>query len=138
MFESMDISSSALSAYRTRMDIVANNVANMHTTRDADGNANPFRRKMAMFAAGAKGLAEGEGVSITEIVEDQREFKKVHDPQHPDAVKSGPDKGYVYYPNVDPEIEMVDMIMASRAYEANITAFEASKSIIGSALRLLS
>ena len=138
MFESMEISSSALTAYRTRMNIIANNTANIDTTRDADGNSIPFRRKLAMFAPGANGLGKGQGVSIREIIEDPKEFKKVHWPKHPDAVKSGPDAGYVYFPNIDREIEMVDMIMAARAYEANVTAFEASKSIVGLALRLLS
>ena len=71
------------------------------------------------------------------IIEDPAPPRKVHDPSHPDAVRSGPDAGYVYYPNVDPTVEMVDMIAATRAYQANVTAYEGAKSIIGSALRLI-
>ncbi len=137
MFGSLDVSSSALSAYRTRMDVIANNMANMHTTRNAAGESVPFRRRIALFAPGAAGLAAGEGVRVTEVVGDRAPFRKVHDPEHPDAVKDGPDAGYVYYPNVDPVVEMVDMMVATRAYQANVTAFEAGKMLITSALRLI-
>jgi flagellar basal-body rod protein FlgC len=133
----LDVSSSALTAYRTRMDIIANNVANMNTTRDANGASNPFRRRVALFAPGAPGVKGGAGVQVTGIVEDPGPFRKEYDPGHPDAVKSGADAGYVYYPNVNPEIEMVDFIAATRAYQANITAYEAGKTIIASASRLI-
>lgn len=135
MFSMLDVSSSALSAYRVRMDTIANNVANMYTTRDAEGRSIPYRRRVALFAAGS--VAGGQGVRVTGVVEDPSPLKKVYEPGHPDAVKSGPDAGYVFYPNVSPEVEMVDMVAATRAYQANVTAYEAGKSIFASALRLI-
>jgi flagellar basal-body rod protein FlgC len=137
MFGSLDVSTSALESYRVRMDTIANNLANQHTTRDADGNISPYRRRVALFAAGAPGMASGEGVRIEDIITDKAPFTKKYDPTHPDAMPSGPDAGYVYYPNVDPVVEIVDMIAATRAYQANVTAFEAGKSIVTSALRLI-
>jgi len=137
MFGAFDISTSALSAYRVRMDIIANNMANLHTTRNAAGRSVPYRRRVALFATGAEGIPGGRGVRIEEITTDPSPPRKVHDPGHPDAVRTGPDAGYVYYPNVDPVVEMVDMVAATRAYEANVTAFEAAKTILGSALRLI-
>ena len=137
MFGTLDVSASALEAYRTRIDVIANNMANQHTTRNAAGESVPFRRLVALFAAGADGLKAGEGVSVSEVIGDPAPFRKVHDPQHPDAVKTGSDAGYVFFPNVNPIVEMVDMIAATRAYQANVTAFEASKTIIASALRLI-
>lgn len=118
------------------MDVIANNIANTHTTRDASGRSVPYRRAVALFTPGAPGL-DGKGVRISRIVDDPSPARKVYEPGHPDAIQNGPDKGYVLYPNVSPEIEMVDMVAATRIYEANITAFEASKTMIGSALRLL-
>ena len=137
MFKTLDVSASALSAYRTRMDVIANNVANINTTRDAYGNSIPYRRRVALFAAGAPGVPGGEGVQVQSVIEDQSPPRKVYEPGHPDAVQAGPDKGYVYYPNVSAEIEMVDFIAATRAYQANVTAYEAGKSIIASASRLI-
>jgi flagellar basal-body rod protein FlgC len=136
MFSTLDISASALSAYRVRMDVIANNVANVQTTRDPSGRSIPYRRAVALFAPGAAGLG-GLGVRISGVIQDPSPLKKVHDPDHPDAVKSGLDAGYVFYPNVDPVIEMVDMIAATRAYQANVAAYESGKTIIGSALRLI-
>jgi flagellar basal-body rod protein FlgC len=136
MFSMLDMSASALSAYRVRMDTIANNVANMYTTRDAEGRSIAYRRRVALFAAGST-AAGGQGVRVTGIVEDPSPLKKVYEPGHPDAVASGPDAGYVFYPNVSSEVEMVDMIAATRAYQANVTAYEAGKSIFASALRLI-
>ncbi len=137
MFTTNAISASALSAYRTRMDTIANNMANSMTTRDAAGNPAPYRRRIALFSVGADGLPSGSGVHVSQIIQDPAPPRKVYDPGHPDAVKTGPDAGYVSYPNVSPEVEMVDMIAATRAYQANVAAYEAGKSIIASALRLL-
>jgi len=137
MFGSLDISSSALSAYRTKMDAIANNVANVNTTRDASGRSVPYRRVIPLFASGAAGVPGGQGVHISEVIGDSTPFRKAYDPSHPDAQTSGPDKGYVLYPNVDPVIEMADAVAATRIYEANVTAFESSKTLIGSALRIL-
>ena len=137
MFKNLDVSASALTAYRTRMDVIANNVANIRTTRDAQGRSIPYRRQIALFAAGAPGCADGKGVRVAAIEGDQAPFLKEWKPEHPDAVKSGRDKGYVYFPNVNYEVEMVDMVAATRAYQANVTAYEAGKSIIAGALRLV-
>ena len=137
MFSMLDVSASALDAYRVRMDVIANNVANINTTRDAQGRSVPFRRRVALFSQGAPGAPSGQGVRVSADVEDPAPARKVYEPEHPDAVRTGPDKGYVYYPNVSSEIEMVDMIIATRAYQANITAYEAGKSIIVAAARLI-
>jgi flagellar basal-body rod protein FlgC len=137
MFRSLDVSASALSAFRARMDVISNNVANINTTRDAAGRSIPYRRMAALFAPGAAGLPAGQGVRVSAVVEDPSPLRKRYDPSHPDAVQTGPDKGYVYYPNVDPVIEMVDMVAATRLYQANVAAFEASKTLVTSALRLL-
>lgn len=137
MFSMLDASASALTAYRVRMDVISNNVANMHTTRDAQGRSIPYCRRIALFAQGAPGAADGQGVHVSQIIDDPAPARKVWEPDHPDALKAGPDKGYVYYPNVSPEVEMVDMIAATRAYEANVTAYEAGKTILASAVRLI-
>lgn len=142
-FSSFDISASALTAQRLRMDIISQNIANVNTTRTADGD--PYRRKTVVFqeresvpfsqylseASKEKYLAGG-GVRVTEVVEDQSPFKEVYDPGHPDADENG----MVRLPNVEVVTEMVNMISASRAYEANITAMNASKSMAMKALEI--
>ena len=134
VFTGMDISATGMTAQRTRLDIISQNIANVNTTRDADGNA--YHRKNVVFAEknyvsfhdtliNATGTM-GKGVKISEIYEDTEEPEKmVYDPSHPDADEDG----YVYYPNVNTVTEMTDMIDASRSYEANVTAFNASKNM---------
>jgi len=130
----MNISASGMSAQRLRLDVISQNIANVNTTRDENGN--PYRRKTVVFAE--KDMTPfgdvllrtagnfGNGVKVTNIVEDTKtEFRKVYDPSHPDA----DEEGYVSYPNVNIVQEMTDMIDASRAYEANVTAFNATKSM---------
>ena len=97
MFNSLDISSSALQAQRTRLDTIAANIANLNTTRDADGKLNPYRRRFAVFAAGQPGDRKSPGVHVGEIRQDDSPFQKRFQPGHPDA---GPD-GMVLYPNID-------------------------------------
>ena len=133
MFGAMDISTSALTSLRTRMDVISSNIANANTTRDAAGNSIPYRRHEALLAAGAVGSQDGTGVKVAGIVEDPSPFREVHMPGHPDA---GPD-GIVRFPNVDLQQEMVSAIVAMRAYEANIAAFEVSKQMMNQALRLI-
>jgi flagellar basal-body rod protein FlgC len=135
MFGSLDISTSALTAQRTRLDTIAGNMANAHATRRADGEPGPFKRRIAVFQAG-NGQG-GAGVHVKEIVEDPAKGRLVFQPWHPDAIKAGEKKGYVEYPNVDVSTEMVDAMLASRAYEANIAAMEVTKSMLSSSLRLL-
>lgn len=131
MFGILNVSTSALVANRTRMEVIAGNMANANSIFDAKGAYNPYRRRAAVLAPGDG--AGGEGVHVAKIELDRSEFRKVYDPGHPNADKAG----YVAYPNVSPEIEMINAIEASRAYEANITAAEATKQMIQTSLRLL-
>lgn len=150
MFGNINTSASGLTAQRTRMDIIADNIANVNTTRTPEGG--PYRRKLPVFRSrhsesgrsfpelmrsrlggrtGQTGV-RGKGVEISEIVEDDSPFKLVHDPEHPDANEDG----YVEKPNVDITMEMVDMIDASRAYEANVNALETGKNMAMRALEI--
>ncbi|MEX0744249.1 MAG: flagellar basal body rod protein FlgC [Phycisphaeraceae bacterium] len=133
MFGSLDVSTSAMVAQRTRLEVISANIANANSIYDADGNYSPFRRRMAIFAEGDPSTGRGEGVHVREIQLDDSEFRKELDPSHPHA----DEEGYVYYPNVDSTIERINALEASRAYEANITAAEATKTMMQSTLRLL-
>jgi len=145
MFGGLEISGSALTAQRLRMNVTAENIANAETTKGADGN--PYRRKEVTLqsvgqagtfgsqlsrAMGTSGVAPG-GVQATEITEDQTNGKLVYDPGHPDAN----DEGYVRMPNVDTVTEMVDLIDSQRAYEANVTAMTAAKQMFAKTLEIL-
>ena len=136
MFTSFDINASGMTAQRYRMDIISENIANANTTRTEDGT--PYRRKVVTFEEKgshtpfahvlnqARDKYSDSGVKVTGVYEDTwTEMNKVYDPSHPDADENG----YVTYPNVDTVTEMVNLIDASRSYEANATAFESSKSI---------
>lgn len=145
---SMQISASGLTAERVRLDVISNNIANVNTTRGADGQ--PYRRQQAVFAArqagspfasalaaarngGRSGQITGAGVQVTAIEPDTaHDFKVVHDPGHPDADANG----NVKLPNVEPIVEMVDMIAASRAYEAGVTAINSAKQMQQRALEI--
>ncbi|MFD2171363.1 flagellar basal body rod protein FlgC [Tumebacillus lipolyticus] len=139
VFDSINISASGLTAQRLRLDVVAGNIANANTTRGVNGE--PYRRQIVTMGertatsfqnvlAQEMGQASGQGVRVTGIVKDETPFKLVFDPSHPDAVKEPGDPmyGYVRMPNVDIAREMVDMISATRSYEANVTAINAAKS----------
>ena len=141
LFGGLEISASALTAERLRMDVVAENLANAQTTRGADGQ--PYRRKevvlqerpgsfgASLTAAMSKGSSGG--VEVAGVVQDQTPLKRVYDPGHPDADADG----YVSMPNVDTVSEMVDLITAQRAYEANVTAMQAAKQMFAKTLELL-
>jgi flagellar basal-body rod protein FlgC len=145
LFGSLDISAGALSAERLRMDVTAENLANAQSTRTANGG--PYRRKEVVTeATGGGGFASalasarggaggfgGGGVRVSAIVEDQTPNRLVYDPGHPDANA----QGYVSMPNVNPVTEMVDLISASRSYEANVTAMQTSKQMFTKTLDLL-
>lgn len=133
-FTGMNISASGMTAQRLRMDLISQNIANVNTTRDENGNT--YRRKAAVFSekdmtpfgeilmktAGT----HGSGVKVTKIVEDDKTaMRRVYDPSHPDADEDG----YVTYPNVNIVQEMTDLIDATRSYEANVTAFNATKNM---------
>jgi len=126
IFRNFDISASALTAERLRMDIISSNVANVDTTRTADGG--PYRRQMVVFDVGQDG-----GVRVSRIQEDSSTPSRlVYRPEHPDANA----EGWVEYPNVILVNEMVDMLAATRAYEANVTALNATKTMVNSALNI--
>lgn len=138
MFGVMDTSASGLVTQRIVMDAVAGNVANMESTRDLQGRPNPYQRRVPLLAPGR--LEEGvekPGVRVQAIVKDPSPFELRYQPDHPDAVREGALKGYVRFPNVDQHTEMLNMMVALRAYEANITVMEAAKSAFRSSLRLL-
>ena len=132
LFRSFDISASGLSAQRLRMETIANNLANVNTTRTAAGG--PYRRQMPVFAARepVRGGWGAGGVRVLGIVEDDDPPRLVYDPGHPDAGEDG----YVRFPNVNVVTEMVDMISASRAYEANVAALSAARAMAASALEI--
>jgi flagellar basal-body rod protein FlgC len=121
-----DISASGLSAQRARLDIIASNIANLETTRTPSGG--PYRRLQAVFASRAR----VGGVDMVGTVVDPREPRRVYQPGHPDADRDG----FVAYPNLNIVEEMVDLVSATRSYEANAAAFNAAKSIAQRALEL--
>jgi flagellar basal-body rod protein FlgC len=133
MFDVLDIGASGLAAQRLRMDTIAGNVANINTTRNAAGEKIPYQRRIVMFAEGQQHNAAKPGVHVSQIQLDPAPFQKRFEPGHPDADADG----YVQYPNIDLSIEYVNMLEASRAYEANITMMETSKAMMNSALRLI-
>ena len=135
--KSLDTSASGLYAQRKRMDIIASNLANIETTRTEKGG--PYRRKMVVMKTKEmeQDFAEVfsssvKGVQIEDIVEDQAPFKKVYNPSHPDADSDG----YLYKPNVDLIVETTNMLMARRAFEANIAAIKATRQMIIKALEI--
>lgn len=136
LFNAFNINASGMTAERFRTDIISQNIANVDTTRTEDGEA--YRRKTVTFAERTKtpfahvldrvvsAHTQGTGVKVTSVYEDhENDMKMVYDPSHPDADENG----YVTYPNVNMVTEMTNMIDATRAYEANVTAFEASKAM---------
>jgi flagellar basal-body rod protein FlgC len=133
MFDSLDIGASGLTAQRTRMDVIAANMANVSTTHDASGKPNPYRRRFAVIAPGAAEDHSKPGVHVESIQQDMAPFSKKYEPTNQDA---GPD-GYVEYPNIDPTVEFVNAIEASRAYEANVTMMDVTKAMINASLRLI-
>ncbi|MFH1092029.1 MAG: flagellar basal body rod protein FlgC [Pseudomonadota bacterium] len=141
-FNAMDISASGLTAQRSRMNLIAMNLSHMQTTKTPEGG--PYRRKLPILSSqplypGLSGRfkerldRELQDVMVTEVVEDQRDFKMVFDPSHPDADEFG----YVLLPNINVIEEMVDMISAKRSYEANVTAISASQNMALKSLDLL-
>ena len=161
LFSTMGLSAQGLSVQRTRMNTIAENLANVDTTKTEDGG--PYRRKIVQIQQGKEGerfsdvfqdprieMNKSEdshfptqpfrflvdqprfGVHVNEIIRDPSPFKMVYDPSHPDANP----EGYVAMPNINPVQEMIDMITASRSYEANVTALNSSKDMIRNALKI--
>ena len=133
MFDVLDMGASGLQAQRTRMDTIAGNIVNANTTRNAQGQPVPYRRRFAVFAPGQPNNAEKPGVHVQDIKLDQSPFQKRFEPGHPDA----DGEGYVSYPNIDLAMEYVNALEASRAYEANVTMMEVSKAMLNASLRLI-
>lgn len=141
---SFGISASALTAQRLRMDVISSNIANAETTRASvvDGKAVPYRRKLVVLETAdnnsfsnilnSKMNGSSDGVKVQSIIDDSSPLKPVYNPAHPDADT----EGYVYMPNVDITKEMVDMLSASRSYEANVTMLNASKAMVTKALEI--
>ncbi len=142
LFQSFNITASGLTAQRFRTDIIAENIANVNTTRTSDGT--PYRRQIVTFKEKdvtdfsnvlnhTRNAAVGNGVKIYKLSEDyETDFIMTYDPSHPDADENG----YVSYPNVNIVTEMTNLIDASRSYEANATAFDASKSMMTTGLNM--
>jgi len=134
--QSLEISASGLYAQRRRMDVIATNLANIETTHTKKGG--PYRRKMVVMSPEPvedfnKALTlQAEGVKIDDIVEDKSPFRKAYNPSHPDADKNG----YVLKPNVDLVVEVTNMLMARRAFEANIAAIKSTKQMALKALEI--
>lgn len=140
MFDAINAAASGLTAERLRMDVISNNIANANTTRTETGG--PYRRQQVVFAPRNNNnsfaaaldhqLQAGNGVRVVGIVSDNSPARRVYDPTHPDANN----EGYVEFPNFNIVSEMVDMMTATRAYEANVTAVNAAKSMALKALEI--
>jgi flagellar basal-body rod protein FlgC len=150
LFDAFDVAGSGLTAERMRMDVTSENLANADTTKTDTGT--PYRRKEVVLqeggvgtgqstfanalssAMGAPRAGQANGVQVAGIVQDSSAFRRIYDPSNPDADKSG----YVQMPNVNSVTEMTDLISASRAYEANVTAMQTAKQMFAKTLSILS
>lgn len=148
MFSSINTAASGLTAQRLRQDVIADNIANASTTRTPEGG--PFRRSRVVLRPRVDGPyfrspflprpldnGVGNGVRVVEVQQDRdSEPRLVYDPTHPDAIQSGPRAGYVEYPNVSVVSEMVDLIDAARAYEANVAVVNGARTMFQRALEI--
>ena len=148
LFTGINIAATGMSVERLRTDVISNNIANATTTRTQEGGA--YRKQSVIvepisssnpqwrfpFVDSELDNGPGKGVRVREIVKDSEQGRMVYDPSHPDAIQSGPNKGYVEYPNVNIVNEMVNMISANRAYEANSSVIQGSKEMFASALEI--
>ena len=133
MFGALDISASGLIASRTRLEVATTNIANRDSVVGPNGEYAPFRRRMALLAEGDPASGSKRGVHVATIAESDGPFRKKYEPGHPFADENG----YVNYPDINPSMEQINALEASRAYEANIMAAEATKSMMSLALRVL-
>jgi flagellar basal-body rod protein FlgC len=148
LFSSINIAASGLTAQRLRQDVIADNIANATTTRTPEGG--PFRRSRVIvrprveqpyfkgpFVPNRLDNGVGNGVRVVGIEKDMdAELRLVYDPTHPDAIESGPREGYVEYPNVNAVNEMVDLISATRSYEANVAVVNNARTMFLRALEI--
>ncbi|NOT43746.1 MAG: flagellar basal body rod protein FlgC [Acidobacteria bacterium] len=137
LFAAMSAAASALTAERTRVEVAVSNIANAESTRGADGR--PYRRRDVVLASdqvasfdAALGRANAVGVKVAAIVEDQAPYRKRYEPSHPDADA----EGFVELPNIDAPEQMVDMLGAARAYQANLTAINLIREIVSKSLEI--
>lgn len=146
-----DVSASGMRSQRLRMETIANNLANAETTSANSVVENvgqntyirhtPYRRRNVVFMKGNPSFKEKLlSVSVPRVIEENSDFRKIYDPAHPHSVKNPDSKdfGYVYFPNVNPFVEMTDMMTALRSYEANVAALDTLKSMGDTALRIIS
>lgn len=133
MYGALDISTSALVAHRTRLNVIAANIANQKTVLNENDEYAPYRRRYVVLGQGDPAHGQTEGVHVASIEIDDSPLNRRYEPGSPFADT----EGYVLYPNVNPVIETMDAMLAVRAYEANITAIEATKSMMSVALRLI-
>jgi len=147
LFTGINIAASGMSAERLRTDVISDNIANASTTRTQEGGA--FRRSRVLLAQKETGMdwrtpftpddisrGPGSGVKVVGVEKDNSDLRLVYYPTHPDAIQSGPKAGYVEYPNVNIVTEMVDLISASRSYEANASVIQGSKEMFMQALNI--
>lgn len=148
LFTSINIAATGMSVERLRTDVISNNIANASTTRTSDGG--PYKKQTVIlepiasknpiwrspFVNQDQDNGPGKGVRVKEIVSDKEQGRLVYMPEHPDAIQSGPNKGCVEYPNVNIVNEMVNMIAANRAYEANASVIQGSKEMFSFALEI--
>ena len=137
MYGSLDVSTSGMIAQRTRMSVIASNIANANSLQNAAGEYDPYLRRAAMFAPGDPGAGSPSGrslgVHVAEIHIEEDALRREYQPGH----RFADEQGYVMVPDIDPTMEWVNAMQASRAYEANVAAAETTKSMMAQALRLL-
>ncbi|MGH7243690.1 MAG: flagellar basal body rod protein FlgC [Phycisphaerales bacterium] len=141
MYGTLDISTSGMTVQRARMAAIAANIANRSTILDEKGNVSPYRARKVIFAPGDPQASTPEGrqlgVHVAAIELDKGEFNYRWDPTNPYAIQKGEKRGYVPEPNINPVVEQLNAMEASRAYEANVVAAETTKQMMAQALRLL-
>ena len=133
MLRTIDISTSALIAQRHRLNTIAGNIAQASTTRDADGNPNPYRRRLVTFMAAEGKPSEGSAVEFQVEQDYANPFRRIHSPGHPDADENG----YVKLPNVDTITEFSNALLASRAYEANVAVIDMTRQMAEQSMHIL-
>jgi flagellar basal-body rod protein FlgC len=137
MYGALNISTSGMIAQRTRMAVISANIANADTILDSNGNLNPFKKRLVHFSPGDPSAADpagrSMGVHVTEITRDEDAVRWKYEP----GSKYANEDGYVPYPDISPQLEQINAMSASRAYEANIVAAETTKTMMAQALRLI-
>lgn len=139
MFSSLDISTSALVAQRTRLNAVSGNIANMSSLTDETGKPNPYQARQVVFEPdfSMSGNSGAAGVRVSEIKTDNADPLYRYQPNHPLAIQDGERKGYVAYPNIDLTTQMVDAMESTRAYEANVGVMEITKDLSRETLSII-